>query len=246
MEPCQTCSRRKFLGGLLTACGALSGLASTARAGGGPLPALSQALRLKISDYPLLAAAGGSTYLSHDGGATVLLINRGQGSQFFVLDPTCTHLGCRVDLYEFPPRQDFTQGQIACPCHGSAFAIDGRVVGGPAQTDLARYSCRFADGFLEVDVPGLVFGVSALTPVRSSSGEARVEMTFPSTNFSFYRLRHASSAAGPFLPVNFALTKDGALNQTQLTGNGAVKRIYAAAPGAQSFYQLELRIFELT
>ena len=36
-----------------------------------------------------------------------------------------------------------------------------------AQADLARYSCRFADGFLKVDVPGLAFGVSAITPVRS-------------------------------------------------------------------------------
>ncbi len=43
---------------------------------------------------------------------------------------TCTHQGCTVK------RQ--TDGQFLCPCHGSLFAADGKVLSGPAKQDLPR------------------------------------------------------------------------------------------------------------
>jgi len=45
----------------------------------------------------------------------------------------CTHLGCLVR----PSREGFT-----CPCHGSRYAADGRVLGGPAPRPLARVPLR--------------------------------------------------------------------------------------------------------
>jgi len=41
----------------------------------------------------------------------------------------CTHLGCRV--------RPMAEGFL-CPCHGSRYAADGRVLGGPAARPLAR------------------------------------------------------------------------------------------------------------
>ena len=43
---------------------------------------------------------------------------------------TCTHLGCRVTFNTAERSWD-------CPCHGSRFGVDGRVLQGPAVEDLA-------------------------------------------------------------------------------------------------------------
>jgi glycine/D-amino acid oxidase-like deaminating enzyme len=48
-------------------------------------------------------------------------------------EPRCTHQGCVL-------REDEPTGSWACPCHGSRFEPDGRVVQGPARTALARTS----------------------------------------------------------------------------------------------------------
>jgi menaquinol-cytochrome c reductase iron-sulfur subunit len=49
--------------------------------------------------------------------------------------PQCTHLGCAYHWEE--PRNQFV-----CPCHGSLFSIDGKVLGGPAARPLDRYAVR--------------------------------------------------------------------------------------------------------
>lgn len=45
------------------------------------------------------------------------------------LSPTCTHLGCTVAFNKAEKSWD-------CPCHGSRFGVDGRVIEGPALHDL--------------------------------------------------------------------------------------------------------------
>jgi menaquinol-cytochrome c reductase iron-sulfur subunit len=49
--------------------------------------------------------------------------------------PQCTHLGCAYHWDE--RRKDFI-----CPCHTSAFSIDGQVLGGPAPRPLDRYAVK--------------------------------------------------------------------------------------------------------
>jgi menaquinol-cytochrome c reductase iron-sulfur subunit len=49
--------------------------------------------------------------------------------------PQCTHLGC---AYHWEDKQN----QFLCPCHTSLFAVDGRVVAGPAPRPLDRYEVK--------------------------------------------------------------------------------------------------------
>ncbi len=49
--------------------------------------------------------------------------------------PQCTHLGC---AYHWDERKT----EFLCPCHNSLFAVDGRVVSGPAPRPLDRYETK--------------------------------------------------------------------------------------------------------
>lgn len=53
--------------------------------------------------------------------------------------PQCTHLAC---AYHW----DEKATSFFCPCHNSVFAIDGKVVSGPAPRPLDRYVTRIEQG----------------------------------------------------------------------------------------------------
>ena len=62
---------------------------------------------------------------------------------FYAITSTCTHLGCTVAR---------TNEGFACPCHGSRFDSQGRVVGGPAPRPLPWLEVsRSANGDLMVN-----------------------------------------------------------------------------------------------
>jgi menaquinol-cytochrome c reductase iron-sulfur subunit len=49
--------------------------------------------------------------------------------------PQCTHLGC---AYHW----DDSRREFLCPCHNSLFAIDGKMISGPARRPLDRYDIK--------------------------------------------------------------------------------------------------------
>jgi menaquinol-cytochrome c reductase iron-sulfur subunit len=55
--------------------------------------------------------------------------------------PQCTHLGC---AYHW----DDQAKNFICPCHTSAFGVDGKVLTGPAPRALDRYETRVDNGKL--------------------------------------------------------------------------------------------------
>ena len=62
--------------------------------------------------------------------------------QFAVISPICTHQGCTVDI----------QGpRLVCPCHGSTYDREGRVLRGPAERSLAHFTATVSDGVLVID-----------------------------------------------------------------------------------------------
>jgi cytochrome b6-f complex iron-sulfur subunit len=64
---------------------------------------------------------------------------------FAVASAVCTHLGCTVGYFQ-------SDGRFHCPCHGSVYASDGKVLHGPAPRPLNWFEVTLArDGQLRVD-----------------------------------------------------------------------------------------------
>jgi cytochrome b6-f complex iron-sulfur subunit len=63
---------------------------------------------------------------------------------FFALSSICTHLGC---MTRYVPENR----QLACPCHGSRFSLEGTVTAGPAPRPLRRLRVTLERGVLVVD-----------------------------------------------------------------------------------------------
>ncbi len=70
---------------------------------------------------------------------------------FQAVSAICTHLGCSYKPFG-PPNPEFARVHAQCPCHGSVFARDGRVIGGPAPRPLPFFHIELSpDGRLIVD-----------------------------------------------------------------------------------------------
>lgn len=54
--------------------------------------------------------------------------------EFRAFSAVCTHQGCTVS--------DVSSGMINCPCHGSMFWLDGKVMGGPATKPLPEVAIK--------------------------------------------------------------------------------------------------------
>ncbi len=67
-------------------------------------------------------------------------------NQVTAFTPNCTHLGC---AYHW----DDPSHTFVCPCHTSAFSIDGKVLGGPAPRPLDRYMVKVEAGILQIGPP---------------------------------------------------------------------------------------------
>ena len=102
----------------------------------GVLPGQSAAVKIgPPGEYPVSAeparVPGQNLFVLHD------------AEGFAAVAAVCTHLGCIVSA---------TPDGFECPCHGSRFARDGRVVRGPAPSPLMWYELSLApDGQIVVD-----------------------------------------------------------------------------------------------
>ncbi len=98
-------------------------------------------------DYP----PGSVTFLE---GPRLFLLREAAG--FRALSAVCTHLRCTVGGF-VPPDAQWKETHARCPCHGSVFAKDGRVLQGPAPRPLDFYRVSLApDGRLLVDTAAVV------------------------------------------------------------------------------------------
>ena len=79
------------------------------------------------------------------GGALVFRAERlmlmKDGAGFYALSLICTHLGCTVTV---------TEDALSCPCHGSRFDRQGRVLSGPANRSLTRMQVEVRGETVEI------------------------------------------------------------------------------------------------
>ena len=148
-------SRRRFCAG---ACQAVSGatLATVfAGCGGGDSPTSPSSRGVGLG-----VAAGrytgsgvevsvGTSALTGVGGAVlvesvagVFLVSRTAESSFTAIDAVCSHQSCTVTN---------TDGTTyVCPCHGSRYDRNGRVLNGPATAALRQFPTTFASGIVTI------------------------------------------------------------------------------------------------
>ena len=94
-------------------------------------------------------AIDGSSPLSAVGSAALVqtsvgdfLVAHTAQNSFVALNAICTHQTCTIT--------GFGNQNYVCPCHGSTFDVNGRVLGGPAPAPLHQYPTQFTAGVLTI------------------------------------------------------------------------------------------------
>ena len=206
-------------------------------------------LRLKLSDYPALSNDYGSVRIGTSpidgtdfpvGLYYPVIINRGPGPVYYALNAQCTHAGCTV------PTFDATAKYIQCPCHGSRYAIDGKVVRNPATFPLTSYATRF-DGVdtLTVEIPENDTAFDLTTQGVLAGGAQRFSLrflAFQNINYEVW-FRPSLSDAGSI--ISFSLTPDGPSDQTVFAGNSDFVTAYVERMNPAGFYSVAMQTMEV-
>jgi Rieske Fe-S protein len=135
-------ARREFVATCTVCCASLllTGCASLVTH---PVPVSGGRVRLSLAGFPDLARPDGAIRILPDGMTDPIYVLARADDQFGALSPICTHRGCTVDV----------QGdRLVCPCHGSTYDRDGRVLKGPAQRALTRYPVTRSGDDLVIEV----------------------------------------------------------------------------------------------
>ena len=122
--------RREFVERSVGAVLAMSALGACASLVTRTVTPVDGALRLALAQYPELAADGGSLKVMPKGSTDPIYVLALGSRRFAAVSPICTHLGCTVEI---------EQARLVCPCHGSMYDREGRVLRGPAEEALASY-----------------------------------------------------------------------------------------------------------
>lgn len=85
---------------------------------------------VRIADNPALANPGGFVLVKNTPAGNILIVNSGN-AQYTALSDVCPHKQCRVEVK--------SPTLIKCPCHGSAYKIDGTYVNGPSHKSLHKF-----------------------------------------------------------------------------------------------------------
>jgi Rieske Fe-S protein len=101
-----------------------------------PELASGKKLALGLDKVEKLREVGGSVILKIKGKEVMFI--RESEEVIRALDPECKHKKCTVEY-------DAKQKLIVCPCHGSTYSAEGKVLKGPATESLTAFEATLAD-----------------------------------------------------------------------------------------------------
>lgn len=127
-------TRRSFLG--VTTKGFALALAGCAGIPVFTTQVVSGKITVDRSGFPELNIPGKGIVVRAEGAGEPILLVALEAGEFRALSGVCTHLACTVRL---------SGNGLTCPCHGSTFALDGRVTRGPAPKALHTYPTSVSD-----------------------------------------------------------------------------------------------------
>lgn len=136
------CDRRDFMRAG-TAAIAVALLPSCASLVTRRVPLENGSIRLSLRQHPELSEPRGSLRLMPEGWEDPVYLLVLEGGGFAAVSSVCTHRGCTVDL---------GGPGLACPCHGSQYDREGRVMRGPANRALTRYPVRVTGDQVIIEV----------------------------------------------------------------------------------------------
>jgi len=239
MLPCQkkiiAPSRRDFLAALFTgmACCRLGTEAWSQPMVGLMAPSTDGKLIVKLADFPVLAAEGGSIGLMY-GTDYPVLISR-LATEFIAMRGECPHAQGTV----IP-----AGGVFLCTTHGSNFDAEGIAFFGPAVgTQLPQYTLTHhaTSGLLEIVIPNMAHKIT----VVALSGADRLAMTFETKVGAKHEVRFRGQVSEAESVVPFATSPGGALNNTELNGNGSSQTVYVARSGQSGFFMVNVKVTQL-
>ena len=91
-------------------------------------------------------------YLHQEVTRSVWVIRHSE-SEYTVYSPICPHLGCHF-------KWDSGTDHFECPCHGSVFTVNGKVIGGPAPRPLDTLPHKIENGVLYVEWERFKVGIA--------------------------------------------------------------------------------------
>ncbi len=97
-------------------------------------PPQGRTFTIKLSEHPELSQVGRFKTFQVDS-ARIIVFRTGQ-TTFKAISMICTHQGCITNWVN-------SAQQFQCPCHGSKFDKDGKVVQGPATQNLPTYRTEY-------------------------------------------------------------------------------------------------------
>ncbi len=140
-----TLSRRDFFGTVWKGLGVLAALESL-----GMLSAYIFSAKNKQAPLTKLMQDAGPVDSFAPGSVTAFMggrfyLARLQDGGFIALSLRCTHLGCSISWEE-------NRKRFICPCHSSAFDINGEVLNPPAARALSYYPVLIENEIVKVDI----------------------------------------------------------------------------------------------